>query len=300
VIGKPTIVTPPALIRPKFPPNLQFLKEMPMHALWGTLWVALSAILALSLAPPAVAGDAGQVDVELVLAVDVSRSMDIEEFELQREGYVEALRHPEFVQAVQAGRTGRIALTYFEWASSPREESLVAWRIIDGPASAEAFAAELASRPFSGFRGTSISAAIDFGAGLFDRNAVDSPRHVIDVSGDGPNNMGRPVIGSRNAALAQGVIINGLPILVRPSRTQDQLDRYYAECVIGGPGSFVLPIREASEFATAIRRKLILEVSGVMPEARVINAQAPDISACLVGERNRRLFTDPYFPELDR
>ena len=268
-----------------------------MGVLSGTLCGALF-ILALSL--PAVAGDGGQVDVELVLAVDISRSMDVEEFELQREGYVEALRHPDFVRAVQAGLNGRIALTYFEWASSPREESLVAWRIVDGPESAEAFAAELASRPFGGFRGTSISAAIDFGAVLFDRNDVDSPRHVIDVSGDGPNNIGRPVIGSRNAALAQGIVINGLPILVRPSRTQDQLDLYYAACVTGGPGSFVLPIREVSEFATAIRRKLILEVSGAMPEARIIPAQAPDITACLVGERNRRLFTDPYFPELDR
>lgn len=241
-----------------------------------------------------------QVDVELVLAVDVSRSMDIEEAELQRAGYVAALRDPEFVRAVQAGLNGQIAVTYFEWASAPRMESVVDWQIIDGQASADAFASKLASQPYRGFRGTSISGAINFGAGLFDSNQIDGYRRVIDVSGDGPNNIGSPVLGARNAALAKGIVINGLPILVRPSGTMARLDYYYAECVIGGPGSFMLPIRDPSEFATAIRRKLILEVSGAEPPARIMPIQAVIPSRCTVGERERRMFSDPYFPELDR
>jgi hypothetical protein len=240
------------------------------------------------------------VDVELVLAVDVSRSMDIEEFELQRAGYVAALRHPDFVRAVQAGMNGRIAITYFEWAAAPRPESQVNWTIIDGPEAANAFADELEGRPFEGFRGTSISGAIYFGADLFDKNAVEGYRRVIDVSGDGPNNMGLPVLGARNAALAKGIVINGLPILVRPSGTMARLDNYYADCVIGGPGSFMLPIRHPSEFSTAIRRKLILEVSGIEPDAQFVPIQSDALSKCTVGERQRRYYSDPYFPELDR
>lgn len=240
------------------------------------------------------------VDVELVLAVDVSRSMDIEEFELQRAGYVAALRHPDFVSAVQAGMNGRIAITYFEWAASPRAESQVNWTIVDGPESANDFADELEGRPHQGFRGTSISGAIYFGTELFDKNTVEGYRRVIDVSGDGPNNIGLPVLGARNAALAKGIVINGLPILVRPSGTLARLDNYYADCVIGGPGSFMLPIRDPSEFSTAIRRKLILEVSGREPDATVIPIQADPLLKCTAGERQRRYYSDPYFPELDR
>ncbi len=155
-------------------------------------------------------------------------------------------------------------------------------------------------RPFQGFRGTSISGAIYFGADLFDKNAVEGYRRVIDVSGDGPNNIGLPVLGARNAALAKGIVINGLPILVRPSGTLARLDNYYADCVIGGPGSFMLPIRDPSEFSTAIRRKLILEVSGAEPDAEVVPIQVDALTKCTVGERQRRYYSDPYFPELDR
>ena len=239
------------------------------------------------------------VDVELVLAVDVSRSMDAEEFALQRAGYVEAIRHPDFIAAVRAGLNGRIAITYFEWAGTVRTESRVPWQVIDGPESAQAFAATLAARPFGGFTGTSISGALDFGNGLFDDNPVDGFRRVIDVSGDGPNNIGLPVTGARDRAVASGIVVNGLPIIIRPSPTFRDLDRYYAECVIGGPGSFMLPIRSAEEFATAIRRKLILEVSGASPSASVIPAADEPVD-CLKGERDRRFYSDPYFPELDR
>jgi hypothetical protein len=240
------------------------------------------------------------VDVELVLAVDISRSMDAEEFALQRAGYVAALRHPDFVKAVRAGQHGRIALTYFEWAGTVREETQVPWQLIDGAEAAEAFAAALEGRPVRSFRGTSISGALVFGARLFGGNAFDGYRKVIDVSGDGPNNIGLPVVMARDAAVTDGIVINGLPILIRPSFTVRELDRYYAECVTGGPGSFVLPIKDASEFATAIRRKLILEVSGATAAAHIIPVQGAEPMDCGLGERERRLFSDPYLPELDR
>jgi hypothetical protein len=235
-----------------------------------------------------------------VIAVDVSRSMDTEEFALQRAGYVGAISDPDFIRAIESGLHGRIALTYFEWAGSPRSESVIGWRIIDGAESAKAFAQELAARPVNGFRGTSISGALNFASSLFQASKVDGLRRVIDVSGDGANNAGLPVVPVRDALVGQGIIINGLPILVRPSPTVEQLDRYYAECVTGGPGSFVLPIKSASEFRTAIRRKLILEVSGAAPPARLIPVQSASAMDCMIGERFRRRYSDPYFPELDR
>lgn len=261
--------------------------------------LSLLACLACAEAAPMPAiGDGTVVDVELVLAVDISQSMDEEEFALQRAGYVEALRHPDFISAVRSGPKGRIALAYFEWAGVVRDDGLIAWQVIDGVGSANAFADKIADRPFRSFRGTSISGALGFGAGILEKNGFSAPRRVIDISGDGPNNAGLPVATTRDAALANGIIINGLPILISPSPSVSHLDRYYADCVIGGPGSFVLPIYAASEFSTAIRRKLIQEVSGVDDAGRIVDAQAP--TDCLLGERLRRRFSDPYFPELDR
>ena len=239
------------------------------------------------------------VDVELVLAVDASRSMDDEEFALQRSGYVEAIRDPAFLAAVRSGLHGRIAITYFEWAGTIRTESAVPWQVIGDAAGAEAFAAELARRPAGGFRGTSISKAIDHGASLLANDGFDGARRVIDISGDGPNNQGAPVTGARDAAVDAGIVVNGLPIPIRPSPTFPEIDRYYAECVIGGPGAFVLPVRTPAEFATAIRRKLILEVSGASAPA-VVPAAAGEPVDCLKGERDRQLYADPHFPELDR
>jgi hypothetical protein len=266
--------------------------------------LSLLACLACAQATPvAVSGDAVAVDVELVLAVDISQSMDENEFALQRAGYVEALRHPDFIEAVRSGAAGRIALVYFEWAGTIRDNAVIAWQVIDSAESANAFADKIQARPFSSFRGTSISGALAFGAALFDGSAFEAERSVIDISGDGPNNTGPPVTTTRDAVLAKGIVINGLPILIRPSPTVSHLDQYYAECVTGGPGSFVLPIHSAAEFATAIRRKLILEVSGIAgqrvdPSIVRIDAAAP--IDCLRGERDRRFFSDPYFPELDR
>lgn len=266
----------------------------------GSVAIGLVTAALAAGAAPVLAMVADQpVDLELVLAVDISRSMDPEEFAVQRAGYVAALRHPDFIAAVQAGLNGRIALTYFEWAGNVHTASQVDWRIIGDARSANAFADVLEERAASTFRGTSVSAALRYGAERFDANAFRAWRKVIDISGDGPNNIGPPVTNARDAAMAAGITINGLPILIRPSAAVVDLDRYYAECVTGGPGSFVLPVRAASEFATAIRRKLILEVSGAEPPAEVIKAAETAVD-CLIGEKLRRTYSDPYFPELDR
>ncbi|TGV78239.1 DUF1194 domain-containing protein [Mesorhizobium sp. M00.F.Ca.ET.149.01.1.1] len=262
--------------------------------------LGLLACLACAEAAPLPApADGSPVDVELVLAVDISQSMDEAQFALQRAGYVGALRHPDFINAVRSGRNGRIALAYFEWAGVVRDDGVIAWQIIDGEDSANAFADRIEARPFRSFRGTSISGALGFGAGLLERAGFSSPRRVIDISGDGPNNIGRPVAAIRDAAVAKGIVINGLPILIRPSPSVSRLDRYYADCVTGGAGSFVLPIYAASEFSTAIRRKLVQEVSG-LTDARSIRVEDAAPVDCLLGERLRQRFSDPYFPELDR
>ncbi len=240
-----------------------------------------------------------EVDVELVLAVDVSGSMDIEEAQVQRAGYVDALRHPDFVDAVRDGLTGRIAISYFEWAGTIRDDSLVSWQIISGPEDASAFAARLEARPISTRRGTSISGAIVYGAKLFDANGYSGLRRVIDISGVGPNNFGAPVTPARDAATALGIIINGLAIMIRPSSAHGSLDDYYSDCVIGGPGAFVLPVQEPEDFAIAIRRKLILEVSGAEPPARTVPAAA-EPADCLIGERLRPSYMERFYPELDR
>lgn len=266
-----------------------------MESLLG-LMLCLGCEVAAAAAPPL---GGVPVDVELVLAVDTSRSMDPEEFELQRAGYVDALRHPDFVSAVRSGPHGRIAITYFEWAGTVRRETVVGWHVLDGAESADAFASKIAARPSATHGGTSISGALRFGSGLFD-NEFEGGRRVIDISGDGPNNIGTPVIPERDAAVSAGIVVNGLPILIRPSPSVGELDRYYAECVTGGPNSFVLPIRRSAEFATAIRRKLILEVSAVSVIAAVVPAQAAAPVDCERGERERRRYSDPYFPELDR
>jgi hypothetical protein len=253
------------------------------------------ALLALSTPARAV-----PVDVELVIAVDVSESMDREEFAVQRAGYVEALRDPAFIRAARSGFHGRIAVTYFEWAGSVLTGSVVPWQIIDSAESAYAFAARLESRPFNTFRDTSISSALVFGASSLEASAFEGERRVIDISGDGPNNFGPPVTEARDAAVARGVTINGLPILIRPSPIFPDISRYYERCVIGGPEAFVLPIHTVSEFATAIRRKLILEVSGSPGGAAIVQAAADAPVDCMIGERVRRSLMGRYYPELDR
>jgi hypothetical protein len=230
------------------------------------------------------------VDVELVLAVDVSYSMDPDEQALQREGYIAGITSREFMQALRNGANGKIAVTYFEWAGAYDQKIIVPWRLIEGPESADAFVSEIARAPYRRASRTSISGAINFAVPLFEASGFRGLRRVIDVSGDGANNSGPPVTLARDDALATGLTINGLPIMLkRPSAfTMDieNLDVYYEDCVIGGPGAFVIPIREREQFKEATRTKLVLEIAGRIPHARVLPAQArkPRVS-CSIGEQ---------------
>ncbi len=234
--------------------------------------------------------DKASVDVELILAVDVSYSMDMDELAIQREGYAQAIVSREFLQALKSLPNGKIAITYFECAASSDQKIIIPWRLIDGTETEDAVANEIMKTPIRRASRTSISGAITFAMPLFDENPYHGPRHVIDISGDGPNNNGVPVTPVRDAALAKGIVINGLPIMVKePSYSTmdiDNLDWYYEDCVIGGPGSFVVSIKDREKFKEAIRAKLLLEVAGRTPERRVIPAaeKEPRVS-CLIGEK---------------
>lgn len=230
------------------------------------------------------------VDVELVLAVDVSYSMDPEEQALQREGYIAGITSREFMQALRSGHHGKVAVTYFEWAGPYDQKIIVPWRLIDGPEAADAFANELARAPYRRASRTSISGALSFAKPLFDGSGYRGFRRVVDVSGDGANNSGTFVTLARDDVLAAGMTINGLPIMLkRPNAFTmdiDNLDIYYEDCVIGGPGAFVVPIREREQFKEATRTKLVLEIAGRTPQLRLVpvQARAPRIS-CTIGEQ---------------
>jgi hypothetical protein len=224
------------------------------------------AFLLMVLVPSSFAKDGPvAVDVELVFAVDVSYSMDPEEQRLQRDGYVQALTSPEFLQALKSGAHGKIAVAYMQWASAFDQDVTVNWTVIDGPASARAFADKLAEAPYRRARRTSISGAIDSAMKMFENNGYNGMRRVIDVSGDGTNNDGRPVTLARDDAVQQGVTINGLPLLIRPSSWGyvdiANLDEYYEDCVIGGTGAFMIPIKDREHFVRATKTKLIMEIA---------------------------------------
>jgi hypothetical protein len=252
-------------------------------------WVG-AAMLAAMTAPAAAELP---VDLELVLAVDVSGSMDRDEQALQRRGYVEAFLHPEVAAAVRSGPYSRIAVTYVEWGGASAQAVTLPWTLIEDGATAEDFATGLAEAPPSRFRGTSISGALAFVAPMFASNGYEGLRRVIDVSGDGPNNVGPPVEPVRDAVVAAGIVINGLPVQIdAPLHLAvggTELAAYYRDCVIGGPGAFVLPVTEEDQLLEAIRRKLVLEIAGL--PARLVPAAAGGAAAavdCLIGERLRR------------
>ena len=264
-----------------------------LHRLAAAALAAVALSMAADAAPTPrfadTSANAVPVDVELILAVDVSYSMDPEEQALQREGYVQALRSKEFLTALREGAHGKIAVMYFEWAGQFDQKILMPWRLIDGPEAADAVADELARAPYRRASRTSISGGLSFAKPLFDTSGYRGLRRVIDVSGDGANNAGAPVVPTRDGVTAAGITINGLPIMIRRSRGSmmdiDNLDVYYEDCVIGGPGAFVVPIHDRDQFIDATRTKLILEVAGRQPPTRVVpaSAQKPRIS-CLIGE----------------
>ena len=206
------------------------------------------------------------VDLELVLAVDVSRSIDADEFDLQRQGYARAIVNPSVLSAIQSGAIGAIAVAYVEWSGADQQKTVVDWALVRDQASAEALAAQILAAPRSFAAYTSISGAIDYAVRLFENNRFEGSRQVIDVSGDGSNNSGRPVWLARDAALEVGITINGLAIINdRPnpfSRPEPKLDDYYRENVIGGSGAFVMIAEDFGSFSSAILSKLIKEVAG--------------------------------------
>jgi hypothetical protein len=230
------------------------------------------------------------VDTELVLAVDVSYSMDPEEQQLQREGYIEAITSRDFMDALKGGMHAKVAVTYFEWAGPFDHKIIVPWRLIDGPETADGVANDIARAPYRRASRTSISSALQFAKPLFDASGFQGIRRVIDVSGDGANNSGPPVTMVRDDVLSAGITINGLPIMLKRPNTFtmdiENLDVYYEDCVIGGPGAFIIPIQNREQFKEATRTKLVLEIAGRVPERRVIPAQAraPRIS-CMIGEQ---------------
>ncbi len=235
-----------------------------------------------------------EVDVELALMVDVSRSMGPMELELQRRGYAEAIASEQVVRVIETSFTGRIALTYVEWAGDGLQRVVVPWTLIDSTETAQAVADQLTAGFDFGMRRTSISGAIRFATTEIETNDFTGLRRVIDVSGDGPNNDGRPVTIARNAALDAGIVINGLPLMTTegPSRWGiDDLDVYYEVCVIGGPGAFVVPVTDWADFPLAVRRKLVLELVGPPYVVRAREGRTGATTEgydCLIGEKIRR------------
>jgi len=218
----------------------------------------------------------------------VARHFD--ELKLQRDGYVEALTSPEFLNALKQGMHGKVAITLIEWAGANEQRIVLPWRLVNGPASAQTVAAELAAAPVRRAFRTSISGALLFSAPLFEGNGFAGIRRVIDVSGDGTNNQGPLVHLTRDEVVAKGIVINGLPVMLKEPQPGSvdlkDLDIYFEDCVIGGPGAFVVPIREREKFKEAIRTKLVLDIADRSGAPRVIPAaaQSPRIS-CTIGEQ---------------
>lgn len=243
-----------------------------------------------------------EVDAELFLAVDVSRSMTPRELEIQRRGYAEALVSEPVISAIKKGLIGRIAITYVEWAGTFSQREVVGWTLISSADDARAFALKLTAQFDAALRRTSISGALDYAAGTFATNGYTSNRRIIDISGDGPNNQGRPVLGARDDALAKGIVINGLPLMTREGMGSqwhlEDLDEYYRNCVVGGPASFVIPVRKWDEFPAAVRQKLVLELAGRTPDGHngtVIRIQASPPYDCEVGEKIWRQLRQNWF-----
>lgn len=232
-----------------------------------------------------------QVDVELVLAVDVSYSMDLDELALQREGYIAAVTSSEFLSALKLGPNGRVAIAYVEWAGADEQKLVVDWTVVGNEAEAFGFANSIRQAPLRRVYRTSISGAIQFSANLIEGNSFKGIRRVIDISGDGTNNQGPMVDLTRDDVVKRGITINGLPLLLKePAGSMldiPQLDIYYEDCVIGGPGAFVIPVRAKHEFATAIKTKLVLEIAGVKPPPEQLVHYASDQKrvSCTIGER---------------
>jgi hypothetical protein len=236
------------------------MRSLPVRALFILVFAALAAF-------PAAAAE--KVDLLLVLAADVSRSVDSGKFQLQRDGYAAAISDPRVIEAIRSGRNGRIAASFVEWSGAGSQRVLIDWTRVGNADEAKGFGDHLLEAPRSFADRTSISAAIDYSMGQLAKAPFDSERRTIDISGDGTNNAGRDVTIARDEALAQGVTINGLvilsetPLAWNPDHTNPAggLDKYYRDHVIGGTGAFVIVAENFASFGQAIIKKLIAEIA---------------------------------------
>lgn len=266
-----------------------------------------SAAAVLLAAGPPVAATGMEVDLELALGIDISRSVDAEEAQLQRQGYIDAFRHPSVIGAIQHGPLGRIAVSYYEWSGLTEVNLVADWTLIHDQRTAHAFADLLARDTPAVGRRTGIANGINFAVGHFDDNAFTARRRVIDISGDGPNNHGELVTFARDRAVARRITINGLPIMNdKPSPSGrpplKNLDLYYRDCVIGGPGAFYVISNDFKDFARAVLRKLVIEIANLTPARKaprkllIRAALRPARTAppCDIGETLRQQWWDNY------
>jgi hypothetical protein len=237
-----------------------------MSRLRGLVALAIAGIVGLSAPVTAQQGGMIRVDLELVLAVDISQSMDYDEHSIQRQGYVDAFRHKDVISAMLSGPEGKIAVLYMEWAGDFDPIETIPWTIIDTKEAAAKFADRLENEPIYGEQRTSISRALATAKEHITRNSIASHRQVIDVSGDGANNAGRLVEGVRDEVVKAGIVINGLPIMLNKPKEFydiDHLDRYYKHCVIGGQAAFIAPVFDLRHLSSTIRKKLVMEIASL-------------------------------------
>jgi hypothetical protein len=282
-------------------------EEAIMNARW-TLLIGASLLVSAPLPGDALtASGTVSADVELILAVDASASMDVDELNVQRMGYIRAIQSDEVLRAIRTGFHRRIAVTYVEWGEPGTERVVVPWTVLATQSDAAAFAGGIVPRHQKEAGRTSMSRGLLFALGRFKDSPVQSYRQVIDISGDGPNNAGPPVDATRDVVVGKGVVINGLAITTKggegfgwqPWRPRDPeiLTKYYKHCVIGGPGSFVVSVDHIGQFEAAIRQKLVLEISGLPVRLMQASARrAEDAVDCQVGEKNLGPF-DPGRPK---
>ena len=218
------------------------------------------------------------VDLLLVLAADVSRSVDTDKFKLQREGYAAALGDSRVINVITSGLHGRISVCFIEWSGARSQRLVIDWTLIEDLGTAKQFGDQLLEIPRSFADSTSISGGIDFALAQFSRAPVDAGRRTIDVSGDGNNNNGRDVRLARDEAVAAGVTVNGLVILTderfllgrEHTNPPGGLEKYYRDYVIGGPGAFVLVAKDFNSFGDLLIKKLVAEIALIAPRGEIL------------------------------
>lgn len=235
-----------------------------------------------------------EVDIQLVLAVDISFSISLDEQDIQRRGYVSAFRDPDVIRAITSGFRGRVAVTLLEWAGDDMQTQVVPWTLVSDEVSAHDFATRLENAPIHRSGRTSLSTALVAARSLFSQSPFVAQRQVIDISSDGLNNSGPRVDKVRDTLVYHGITINGLPLMIGNSTGPEaQLDIYFEHCVVGGFGSFVSPVFNWEEFGPTLKKKLITEISGPGPERIHLAATSQTEMDCLIGEKeDRRKYID--------